>query len=161
MMIHTYSFLVIERQRWLSYQYSIYAPTDKKFFLYTKTTEFQGKDINLKIVKANHLLVLQIIIMIKPYIFFPSGLYFNQSFHQKGREELEVSVSLIKKYISYVWSEIIISYLQPLHVKFDVHEAINLIVDDTNIDRSLIPLIFYCRNLMLYFNKFKICHVFR
>lgn len=41
-----------------------------------------------------------------------------------------------------------------------LNRTIHLIMEDVNEDRSLIPLIFDCRNLLLEFRRHKIIHAF-
>lgn len=47
------------------------------------------------------------------------------------------------------------------HVEFDANEAICMIVEKVDNDRTLMPLIFGCRKLLLEFLKFKLIHIYR
>lgn len=50
--------------------------------------------------------------------------------------------------------------IEAIHVEFDAHESINLIVDSDNANKALIHLLLDCKKMILDFKKFKIRHVF-
>lgn len=50
--------------------------------------------------------------------------------------------------------------VKALHVEYDAQEAINLLGEDNNLDKPLMPLIFDSIKLTAEFKKFKIPHIF-